>query len=192
MDLLKILVRKKVRADVRCLFTRAEEVGCVGCISFAEQNLLPKNIPIVVLECSSASAGNVQIGEGPVIRVGDKLSSFSPEIDCWLKSIAERLAMTNKRFKYQRALLGGGTCEASIWGLKGSPVGGLAFPLGGYHNNGERSYVPEFVSKIDYDLMQIFLLELVCANKVSDAFKRLGKNIVSNYRSWKDTLTIMR
>lgn len=189
LDLLSALARKRAIADVRCVFTRAEEVGFAGCIALSREGLIPKNVPTIVLECSSAAAGKVDIGGGPVIRVGDKLSCFSSEIDCWLKSIAEKLAGKNRKFRYQRALLGGGTCEASVWTLANHPVSGLAFSLGNYHNNGPKSYAPEFVSAKDYLWMQEFLLAIASAGKYGQAFKDAEGKIIENYKKWEKLWT---
>jgi endoglucanase len=188
LELLYYLKLKKVAADVRCLFTRAEEVGFVGCVAFSKSARWPQNSPIIVLECSSALAGGVKIGSGPVLRVGDKMSCFTSEIDCWLKSISNDLAKKDKNFKFQRALLSGGTCEASVWTIKGKKVGGLAFPLGNYHNNGEKSYAPEFISILDYKWMRKILLEIVKSDNYKKAAQNAGADIFKNYRDWVSKL----
>ncbi|MBI2342136.1 MAG: M28 family peptidase, partial [Deltaproteobacteria bacterium] len=188
LELLHYLKRNKIAADVRCLFTRAEEVGFIGCVAFSKSVQLPRNAPIIVLECSSASAGGVKIGSGPVLRVGDKMSCFTPEIDCWLKSISNDLAKKNKKFKFQRALLSGGTCEASVWTINGRKVGGLAFPLGNYHNNGRKNYAPEFISISDYKLMQKLLVQIIRAGNYKEAIKKTGAGIFKNYRDWVSKL----
>ncbi len=184
-DLLYTLKKKRTPADVTCLFTRAEEVGFIGCIAVAESNAFPKNTPIVVLECSSASAGKVAIGGGPVLRVGDKLSCFSSEVDCWFRYIADDISKRDKRFKFQRALLPGGRCEASVWTLAGRKIGGLAFPLGNYHNNGPKKYEPEFVSLADYKWMQQLLLGIAVAGHANAGLGREKKLLSDNYKKWK-------
>lgn len=188
LELLYKLNRKKIPADVTCLFTRAEEVGFIGCMAVAENNAFPKNAPIVVLECSSASAGKVAIGGGPVLRVGDKLSCFSSEIDCWFRYIAEDLSKRDKKFKFQRALLPGGRCEASVWTLAGRKIGGLAFPLGNYHNNGPKRYEPELVSLADYKWMHRLLLEISVAGRTKQGFKKERKLLSDNYKKWRGFL----
>lgn len=189
LELLSALVKKRVTADVRCVFTRAEEVGFAGCLALSREGIISKRVPIVVLECSSAAAGKVDIGGGPVIRVGDKLSCFSSKVDCWLKSVAEKLAGKNKKFRYQRALLSGGTCEASVWTFAGQPVSGLAFSLGNYHNNGPKNYAPEFVSTKDYLWMQELLLAIAAAGKYGSALENAEQKIVKNYKKWEKIWT---
>lgn len=188
LDLLVTLRRKRVRADVRCIFTRSEEVGFIGCIALSKQNLLPKNVPVVVLECSSAKAAKVAIGGGPVVRVGDKLSCYDPMVDSWLKAAADSLAKKDKKFRFQRALLGGGTCEASVWTIRGRPNGGLAFPLGNYHNNGRNGYAAEYISLDDYRLMQRLLIEITVSGPYKGPFDASARAILKNYRLWEQKL----
>lgn len=183
--LLKALLKKKVNVDVRCLFTRAEEIGFGGCIAIAGENIISERVPIIVLECSSAAAGKVEIGGGPVLRVGDKLSCFSSKIDCWMKDIAESVAKKNRKFKYQRALLSGGTCEASVWTLKGRDVGGLAFPLGNYHNNGPKNYGPEYISLYDFLMMKEWLLGIATGGKPSRPLNAVRSKLSDNYKKWR-------
>ncbi|OGQ05966.1 MAG: hypothetical protein A2W61_04390 [Deltaproteobacteria bacterium RIFCSPLOWO2_01_44_7] len=160
LNLLEKLVRKKARANVVCLFTRAEEVGFIGASKAIQNRFLPRNIPIVVLETSSAKAGKVEIGSGPVLRVGDRFSSFSWEMDLCLRLVAQELKSKEKSFEYQRGLLAGGRCEASLYVVKKYLVGGLALPLGNYHNVGAKSYATEYVSLKDYQNLLKWLIFL--------------------------------
>ena len=188
LELLKRLKEKRAVANVSCLFTRAEEVGFVGCMSHLNSGRWPKNLPTIVLECSSAKAAKVDIGGGPVVRVGDKMSGFTPQVDCWLSDVCTKLAKADSNFKYQRALLSGGRCEASVFNLEGLSVGGLAFPLGNYHNNAESGYAPEFVSAKDYKWMQQFLFAVATAGKVSKAFQTMKSDLDKNYKGWAPLL----
>ncbi|OGQ47775.1 MAG: hypothetical protein A3H42_01750 [Deltaproteobacteria bacterium RIFCSPLOWO2_02_FULL_46_8] len=149
LNLLKECVRKKVKSHLICLFSRAEEVGCVGATGIIKNKFLPKNIPLVVLETSSAKSGGVTIGAGPVLRVGDKFSSFSYRMDLWLQGIAEKLKKDGKNFQYQRALMQGGRCEASVYILAGYETICLAVPLANYHNAGEKNYAAEAINEKD-------------------------------------------
>ncbi|PIR18407.1 MAG: hypothetical protein COV46_00210 [Deltaproteobacteria bacterium CG11_big_fil_rev_8_21_14_0_20_49_13] len=177
LQLLTTLKKRCASADVTCVFTRAEEVGFVGCTALEKEKIFPKNVPIIVIECSSASGGKVEIGGGPVIRVGDKMSCYTPEVDLWLRSLSKKL-------KVQRALLAGGTCEASVWMLKGYRTGGLAFPLGNYHNNAEKTYGPEFISLKDYKTMQKLLITMALSKKGSSHIRANLAPVMKNYRLW--------
>lgn len=188
LDLLLRLKKGRAHVDVTVLLTRAEEVGFIGCISVVDRETLKKDIPIIVVEASSAKAGGVRINGGPVIRVGDKQSGFSPMIDSWLQMVAEVLLKKSKKFKYQRALLSGGRCEASALMLKGCTVGGIAFPLGNYHNNGKRTYAPEYIGINDYNNALEFFYCLAQAPRYKSAYAKKKKELWKNYGKWRQKL----
>lgn len=156
------LRRRRSAADLLGVFTRAEEVGFVGAGGVLRSRALAASRPLVVLESSQASA-QAPIGSGPVLRVGDRMTSFGPEMDVWLADRAAELARRRKRFRYQRALMTGGACEASLYVLHGRRVGALALPLGNYHNMTPRGGIgPEFISPEDFDNLML-LMEHLCA-----------------------------
>lgn len=192
LDLLMRLKKKRVPVDVTVVLTRAEEVGFVGCIAVAEGKLLKKTTPIIVIETSNAKAGGVDINGGPVIRVGDKQSGFMAEVDCWMHMVADDVSKRSKEFKYQRALLAGGRCEASAYMLKNYLVGGLAFPLGNYHNNGTKNYAPEYIGQYDYAAMLEFVFQLSVGPKIEDAFRKKKKELWDNFEKWKKFLSPCR
>lgn len=115
------------------LFTRAEEDGLVGARLAAAEGLLPHNTTVVSVESSHALPG-AEIGKGPVIRVGDRTTTFDRGAEAYLQTAAERLRRDRAGFQYQRQLMTGGVCEASAFAAFGYRVTGLAFPLGNYHN----------------------------------------------------------
>ena len=138
------LRRKRARADVLALFTRAEEVGFHGAFGAIQAKTLPKSRPVVVLECSKAIPGAEQ-GLGPVIRVGDKMRVFDPDVVSACEAAAKASAL-----KFQRRLMDGGTCEATAYGLAGYRAVCLAFPLGNYHNIGPEGVAEEFIAQSDF------------------------------------------
>ncbi|NQW21704.1 MAG: M20/M25/M40 family metallo-hydrolase [Chloroflexi bacterium] len=135
--------------NVYGLFTRAEEVGLVGARVAAENNLLPKNTIIVSVETSSVLPG-AEIGEGVVIRTGDRTATFDYEAEAYLGSAAQKIKSANPYFKIQRQLMSAGGCEASAFKAFGYKVTGTAFPLGAWHNRGESGVEAEFISKSDF------------------------------------------
>jgi endoglucanase len=156
------LRRRRSAADLLGVFTRAEEVGFVGAGGVLRSRALAASRPLVVLETSQASA-LAPIGAGPVLRVGDRMTSFDPEMDVWLADRAADLARRRKRFRYQRALMTGGACEASLYVLHGRRVGAVALPLGNYHNMTTRGSIgSEHVSPDDFDNL-LLLLDHLCA-----------------------------
>ena len=132
------------------LFTRAEETGLIGARLAAEDGLLPEGAVVVSLESSRALPG-AGIGDGPVIRTGDRLTTFDRIAEAVLQAARERLAARDEGFACQRQLMSGGVCEATAFAAFGYPVTGLAFPLGNYHNNGPNgSIAAEYVHMDDF------------------------------------------
>lgn len=144
------------RMNLHALLTRAEEEGFVGTLAAIEDEAIPRNAFIVNVEASRAIPG-VEIGGGPVIRVGDRRRTFDAHAESLLLAARERLP---KSKPVQRWLMSGGTCEATCWGLYGWRATGIAIPLGNYHNQGPRNRLaPEVVAVRDLatavDLIQL-------------------------------------
>ncbi len=156
------LNRKKSDADFRAVFTRAEEVGLAGATGLVKARTLPKTVPIIVLEASTELPGAV-MGSGPVIRVGDRLSVFDARLDFGIHQLARQVAQSDKLFAYQRQLMSGGSCEATLYALHNRPVGALALPLGNLHNQGHRRPAPEYLSSKDVVNMVRLCFELAAA-----------------------------
>lgn len=151
LALLERLNRKKTRADVYCLFTRAEEVGFVGAIGAARDGTIPKKLPIVAIETSKALP-SARIGDGPILRVGDKSSVFTPEVTAFCYRVAQAVGENSKSFKFQRKLMDGGTCESTAYYAYGYAATGMCVALGNYHNmNSERKKIEsEYISLDDW------------------------------------------
>ncbi len=147
--------------DIYAVFTRAEEVGLVGASMVLHSQALPYDAYIVSLEASPMMPGAVQ-GAGPVVRVGDRVVTFSQDAELALKIAAYRLGSTvwqpsihrppaPATTNVQRQLMSGGHCEASIASMLGYHVTGLAFPLGNYHNMAaESTFAPENIHAHDF------------------------------------------
>ncbi|MEO0475251.1 MAG: M20/M25/M40 family metallo-hydrolase [Planctomycetota bacterium] len=157
----KLLAKPKGVGDVRLLFTLSEEVGFVGAIGAAKNGSIPKGATLVCLE-NSKSMVESPIGDGPIIRVGDRISIFDPELTARLVAVAEGVATDDKAFKYQRKLMPGGACEATAFRAYGYLSSCICLPLGNYHNMDEakKKIAPEFISIDDYHQL-IQLLEAV-------------------------------
>ncbi len=137
-------------AHVRLLLTRAEEVGFIGAIAACKGGTLPHNARTVLLENSRASAF-APIGDGIIVRVGDRMSTFDPVLTGALAALAKELESEEKdsrgespvRFKWQRKLMTGGACEASCYQAYGYEASCLCLPLGNYHNMSELDRVDD-------------------------------------------------
>lgn len=91
LALLERLSRRRVAAEAYCLFTRAEEVGFVGAIGAARAGTIPRKLPVVAIETSKVLPG-VEMGGGPILRVGDRASVFTPEVTAFCERVAKELA----------------------------------------------------------------------------------------------------
>lgn len=126
--------RDKALGHVALLFTRAEEVGFVGAIGAARGGTIPKNARLLCLECSRSFPHDSPIGAGPIVRVGDRMSVFTPELTNLVSNAAAAYQKQNPAFKFQRKLMPGGVCEASAFSFYGLRSTCLCLPLGNYHN----------------------------------------------------------
>ncbi len=132
------------------LLTRAEEVGFLGALGAMTTRVLPPGTPIVSVDCSK-ELSSARPGRGPVVRVGDENGVFDATLCRYLWEIAEDVHDRYPDFSWQRALMDGGTCEATPYGLFGHPATGVAIPIGNYHNRGEgRTLAAETVHLGDF------------------------------------------
>jgi endoglucanase len=129
--------------DVHAIFTRAEETGLYGARLAAEDGLVPRDAHVVSVEASRALPG-AEAGRGIVVRAGDFHNTFSNEAERCLRVARERLA--ERGIPTQRALLVGGTCEASSFVRLGWKATGVALPNINYHNAApDGGFAPEIV-----------------------------------------------
>ena len=134
------------------LFTRAEEVGLVGAALAASDETIPKDAIVVSVE-TSLKSDTAKQGSGVIIRVGDRTTTFDHDAEAVLHAAAHRISehANADNFKFQRALMGAGGCEASAFKAYGYRVTGTSFPLGAWHNTeDDGSIVPEYIHKDDF------------------------------------------
>jgi endoglucanase len=135
--MLDAVCRRRSAVPCDAFFTRAEEVGFAGALAAVDAGSVPREALVVAVECSKAVTG-VSLGAGPVLRVGDRASVFTPALTAYCQVVAERLAAADKTFRFQRKLMDGGTCESTAYCHYGYDATGLCLPLGNYHNMDER------------------------------------------------------
>ena len=150
-------------APLRVLLTRAEEVGFVGAVAACRSGTLPPGADarVLVLECSKASP-DAPIGSGPVVRVGDRSSTFDPGLTGAVAAAAAGLA-EETGLRWQRKLMTGGTCEATAYAAFGRVASCVCLPLGNYHNMSDREedvLAREVISLRDFDAMVALLTAL--------------------------------
>jgi len=152
------------------LLTRAEEIGFVGTLAACRDRSVPRDARLICLE-NSRSFAESPIGGGPILRVGDRLSVFSPDLTNALGALLTDHAKRRPGFTWQRKLMPGGACEATAFSAFGYESTCICLPLGNYHNMGDIDGVaagkrparvrPECISLDDYHGMIEMLA--VCA-----------------------------
>ncbi len=131
------LLAKKSAANVGLLLTVAEEVGFIGAIHAARSKFIPSKSRLICLENSRSFPHDSPIGAGAILRVGDRMSVFSPSLTNELSALfaAHAKRSTGKTpFRWQRKLMAGGACEATAFAAYGFESTCLCLPLGNYHN----------------------------------------------------------
>lgn len=135
---LAALDKARGRDDLRhfgVMLTRAEEVGLIGAIHAAKHQTIPEGARLLSIE-TSRELPNARIGEGPIIRIGDRSTVFDREMSNRISQAAENAGIT-----HQRKLMDGGGCEATAFGIYGYRATGLCLALGNWHNRGNLSAV---------------------------------------------------
>ena len=127
------IVTAGAEANATALLTRGEEAAFIGALAACKRQTLPPDALIVAIETSKAQV-QAKIGDGVVVRVGDKTRIFDPSLTGLVSDVARRLAETDPAFRYQRQLMPGGTCESAVYCTWGYTATGLCLPLGNYHN----------------------------------------------------------
>jgi putative aminopeptidase FrvX len=184
---LDIVRKRKGLEHVGVLFTLAEEVGFIGAIAACKHKAVPKSARLICLE-NSRSFPESPIGGGPILRVGDRISVFAPELTNRISDIMLEHEKKQPDFKWQRKLMPGGACEATTFSTYGYESTCICLPLGNYHNmididgvrDGKRpaQLGPEYISIEDYHGMIDMLV--LCAQhldtlKTPDLRKRMEK-----------------
>lgn len=179
--ILAVLIQlRKVGQPVIGLLSRAEEVGFQGALVAAHAGLIPKDALVISLE-TSRELPPVKIGQGVIIRIGDRASVFDHKASRFLADTAAALQKRDKGFLFQRALMSGGTCEGTAFQEYGFQTGALCVALGNYHNCGAKDRIAaEFVSQSDAEGMVRLLVAAVRGlakfeKSVSALRKRLEK-----------------
>ena len=116
------------------LLTVAEEVGFLGTIHAARHGFVPKDARLLCLENSRSFPHDSPIGAGAILRVGDRISVFVPELTNRLAELFTHAAKEDPSFRWQRKLMPGGACEATAFAAYGYRSTCLCLPLGNYHN----------------------------------------------------------
>jgi len=179
-----LLTLKRLRANgvatgVRGVFTRGEEYGFLGTLGMIRSGALPRAVKVISVETSKALPG-VVLGGGPVIRLGDRASMFDHRMVYFMDAGAGDLAQRDRRFRFQRRVMDGGTCEATPYQLAGHIAGGVAIPLHNYHNQGKTRIGAEAVAIRDVEAAVDLLTEL--SRRIGD-FDSVGEELKKRIES---------
>jgi putative aminopeptidase FrvX len=193
VDALDAMDQSLITQDIRLLFTRAEEIGFIGAIAAVRESTMPKDARVIALE-NSRSFAESPIHGGPIVRVGDRMSVFSPTLTDAIAKRAEEIAGAPStvtaaqklsdlpQWKWQRKLMAGGACEASVYFSAGYEATCVCLPLGNYHNMADLANVqagtntsparigPEFIGLDDFHALVDLLV--ACALRLPEAGQR--------------------
>ena len=162
------LKQKKSKTPFIGLITRAEEVGWIGAIAHFELGLYQKaKRPVVAISLeTSRQLPHAEIGKGPIVRLGDRMTVFNPGLTHMLSQKAAQLLPG----KHQRRIMDGGSCEGTASTAYGIPTIAMSIPLGNYHNQSleggpdaaaANGPAPEFVAISDIEGMLVLLNALM-------------------------------
>ncbi len=190
LSALDVLRNSRSAGHVGVLLTVAEEVGFLGAISACRRRTVPKRARLICLECSR-SFPESPIGAGPILRVGDKMSVFSPDLTNRLGVLMSAYQDAHPGFKTQRKLMPGGVCEASTFAAYGYESTCVCLPLGNYHNMVDIDGVlagkrparigAEYISVADFDGMVELLVHF--AQHIDSArYPSLRERMEQRYR----------
>ena len=184
------LHRSRASIDLYATFTRAEEVGFAGAIAGSRGGLIPKRARVIAVECSPQIPG-VKMGDGPILRVGDRASVFSPELTAFCRQVGRDLARKERRFTFQRKLMDGGTCESTAFCELGFEATWLCLALGNYHNidRQRRRIAAEYIDLDDFDRLVQWFVALARSKRSADhGDPELGKALNRLDRQWSRQL----
>lgn len=143
------LKKSRARVNVLGVVSRAEEIGFGGALAVAMAKGLPRRALVISLETSRELPG-ASMGQGVILRVGDRASVFDSEATRFLGEVANQLKRSERRFRWQRALMSGGTCEATAYQEFGYQTAAVCIALGNYHNcDGHGKIDAEYVNVAD-------------------------------------------
>ena len=178
------------------LLTRGEEVGFIGAIGHFELGWLQaarRPLLCVSLEASRTLPGAI-VGQGPVVRLGDRRTLFDSGATQLLTELAEKILPK----KFQRRVMDGGTCEGTAATAFGFPTLALTVPLGNYHNQGfeggpdcraPQGPAPEFVHLDDVEGQRKLCLALLSGKLAwADPWKKVRTRLKDNYRKYRNHL----
>jgi endoglucanase len=171
------------------LLTRAEEVGLLGAIHAAKHGTIPEDARLISIE-TSRELPEARIGDGPIIRTGDRSTVFDRELTNRISRAA-----VEAELHHQRKLMSGGGCEASAFGAYGYRATGMCLALGNWHNRGHLDAVEAgdgeavpMLEEISLDDFHGLVDLLALAAEAVDRKDGLRQRLDEGYESRRDLL----
>lgn len=185
----------KPKLPFAVLLTRAEEVGFIGALAAVHtppaKSLLRKSDDLLLaIECSAEQPYAPQHA-GVILRVGDRTSIFNSSLTAFLHDTAQSIQKSDPTFKFQRALMPGGTCESTVYDAFNYHAAAVCLPLGNYHNMNRttQSLAPENISLSDYHhMIQLFLSLAHSAHTYTPGHGPLKTRLTTRYNAQKHLL----
>jgi endoglucanase len=147
----------------------------------AKARVLPESVVIVSLETSSERGGACRMGDGVIVRVGDRTSIFDSAATSALSHLARE-----SQIPFQRCLMSGGTCEATAYQLYGYRTAALCVALGNYHNCGpEEKIDSEFVALADAEAMARLCAVAASAGDLPDPVEALRDRLEREFEQYR-------
>lgn len=191
LQMLELLLKRPPAATVAVLFTRAEEEGFVGAMAASlRPQLLRKSDRIIAIECSAMQPFAPQ-GKGAILRIGDRTSIFNSSLSYFIAQQAAELAKRDKTFHYQRALMPGGTCEATVYDVYGFTAASICVPLGNYHNmdSAAGKIAPEYIDVSDWiSMVKLFVRTARNGNRYEPGHRVLKLRLEAKFRKLQPLL----
>ncbi|MFN7181419.1 MAG: hypothetical protein ACK4NF_01905 [Planctomycetota bacterium] len=177
--------KRDIDVNLHFVFTRAEEVGFIGLVSLIKNGYLSRKDYYISCETSKCIPP-IQFGKGVVLRLGDRAGLFEHQLTNALLNYYQKKILLDK-YPIQRALLDGGTCEATPLVVNNYLCSGFACPLGNYHNLNEKSNTidEEFIDISDFTSYVNTIIETsLNFSKILEAYNKNGimRRINVNYR----------
>ena len=110
---------------------------------------------------------------------------FDPALTLELQAAAACVRVKHASFRFQRALMDGGSCESTAYNLWGVRAGAMCLALGNYHNCGSRrggvSIEPEFVDWNDFEGLIALMLQAARSFGDGDATSKMRARLQGTY-----------
>jgi putative aminopeptidase FrvX len=180
------IARRSPAADVTGLLTVAEEAGLVGATAACQARTIPPGALVVAIETSAAQP-RAELGDGVVVRVGDRLWTFDPALTADIAAAAADLGGKDRAFRFTRQLMPGGVCESTAYCLWGHRAAGLCVPLGNYHNQGKGGRIAaEQIDLGDFESLVKLLAALPRSRaRVGQAGEAIRKRLAGRVEAWR-------